>query len=73
MRIAMTRLPSKITRAFGSDKRYRIVSSVTGPGIGYPYKSRWVAAYYATKFEYTEWRLGMPFQRWSVESNQKDR
>lgn len=62
----MTRLSSLMNRVFGT-KRYRVVSSVTGPGIGWTHRTRWSAAYRAVCYEYTEWRAGLPQQNWNVE------
>lgn len=62
----MTSERSLMTRVFGP-KRYRIVSSVTGPGVEWTHRTRWGAAWTAVCFEYTEWRAGLPQQNWNVQ------
>lgn len=49
-------------------KRYRVVSDVTGPGIGYPYRFLLHAAYDAVRFESIELLTGLPRQGWHVQS-----
>lgn len=48
-------------------KRYRIVSSETGPGIGVEYRSKWHAAFDAAKFDYIEWCHSLPRNNWIVQ------
>lgn len=49
-------------------RKYRVVSGATGPGVGYPYRFLYHAAFDAVKFEYTEFRAGLPHQGWHVQS-----
>jgi hypothetical protein len=63
----MTRLQSLMTRVFGPEKNYRVISEKTGPGVEWTHRFRWTAAYRAVCYEYTEWRAGLPQQNWIVQ------
>jgi len=49
------------------EKKYRVVSNDTGPGVGWPYRSRWVAAWYAAYFEYVEAMSGIQSKGYKVQ------
>lgn len=53
------------------EKKYRVVSNDTGPGVGWPHRSKYVAGWWAAYFEYVEAMGGIESKGWKVQERVK--
>lgn len=49
------------------EKKYRVASNDTGPGVGWPYRFSLQAGWWASYYEYVEGMAGIESKGWKVQ------